>query len=259
MRFSLKTLYNTRMSLRHFILVIITALSLLFLHALPALASCPQKSSSSNYYVSECEFGIGGDPAQTGGAYNANASVGGLGVGGSSSTNYTSAAGYLTPSEEFLEMVVNAATIDLGTLSTATTATGTATFYVRAYTSSGYTVQTISGTPTNGAKSLDPMTSATTSNQGTEQFGINLVANSSPSTFGSDPAPQPNSGYAYGTAASGYDTDGIFKYNAGDTIATSPKGIGQTNFTISYIANISPITPGGVYSVDQVLVVVATY
>lgn len=247
------------MSLRRVMFAMIATLSLIFMPVVPAFASCSQKSSSSNYYVSECEFGIGGDPALNGGAYNANASLGSLGVGSSSSTNYTSAAGFLTPSEEFLEMVVNAATIDLGTLSTTTTATGTATFYVRAYTSSGYTVQTVSGTPTNGAESLDPMTTATTSNQGTEQFGINLVANSTPSVFGSDPAPQPNSGYAYGTAATGYDTGGIFKYNAGDTIATSPKGIGQTNFTISYVANISPITPGGIYSVDQVLVVVATY
>jgi len=209
--------------------------------------------------VAECAFGIGGDPALTGTAYNANASAGDLGVGTSSSTNFSAQAGFLTPREEYLEMVVSASTIDLGTLSTSSASTGTATFYVRAYTSSGYNVQTVSNTPTNGGVSLDPMTSTAVSSPGTEQFGINLVTNSSPTTFGTDPVKQPNSGYAYGAPATGYGTANQFRYNAGETIATSPKGIGQTDYTISYIANISPVSEGGIYSVDHILVVVAVY
>jgi hypothetical protein len=165
----------------------------------------------------------------------------------------------VTAREEYLEMVVNASTVDLGTFTTTTTGTGTATFYVRAYTASGYTVKTITGPPVNGAYTLAAMSTAGASTVGTEQFGINLVGNTAPSTFGLNPAPQPNSGYAFGAAATGYDTTNNYKYNAGDTIASSPKGIGQTNFTISYIANISAISRGGEYTVDQILLVTATY
>jgi hypothetical protein len=226
---------------------------------LPRVMAFAQTSSSSSYKTNEYYFGNGGEVDLNSTSYKARGSAGELGVGTSSSTNYTAQAGFVPGQEEYLEMVVNAATIDLGTLTTASAATGTATFYVRAYTSSGYYVQTISGTPTNSSASLDPMTSTAASSPGTEQFGINLVANTSPTTFGANPAPQPNSGYAYGAAATGYGTTNQFKYNQGDTIATSAKGIGQTNFTISYIANISAISEGGSYSVDHILVVVATY
>jgi hypothetical protein len=45
-------------------------------------------------------------------------------------------------------------------------------------------------------------------------------------------------------------------------IAQTPSGSsgwGQTNFTISYIANISLVTPAGNYIMTHDLVVVATY
>lgn len=233
--------------------------SIAILVLLSNVAAFAQTSSSSTYKTNEYFFGNGGEVDLNSSAYKARGSAGGLGVGNSSSMSYTGQAGFVTAQEEYLEMVVNAATINLGTLSTSAAATGTGTFYVRAYTASGYYVQTVSGTPTNGAVSLAAMASAAASSPGTEQFGINLVANTSPATFGADPDPQPNSGYAYGEAASGYDTANQFKYNQGDTIATSPKGIGQTNFTISYIANISALTAGGEYAVDHILVVVATF
>jgi hypothetical protein len=226
---------------------------------LPRVFAFAQTSSSTNYKTNEYFFGNGGEVDLNSSSYKARGSSGGLGVGDTSSTNYSGQAGFVTAQEEYLEMVVNAATIDLGTLTTSSASYGTATFYVRAYTSSGYFVKTISGTPTNGSASLAPMTSTAASSPGTEQFGINLVANTSPASFGADPAPQPSGSYAYGAAASGYGTTNQFKYNQGDTIATSPKGIGQTNFTISYIANISAISAGGQYTVDQILVVVATF
>lgn len=243
----------------HFGRAVGVLLAMLGMSLVPRMLVFAQTSSSTNYKTNEYFFGNGGEVDLNSGSYKARGAAGSLGVGSSSSTNYTAQSGYVTAQEEYLEMVVNAATIDLGTLTTASAATGTATFYVRAYTSSGYYVKTVSGTPTNGSASLSAMTSAAASSPGTEQFGINLVANTSPTTFGADPAPQPNSGYAYGAAASGYDTANQFKYNQNDTIATSPKGIGQTNFTISYIANISPISAGGQYTVDHILVVVATF
>ncbi len=218
-----------------------------------------QTTSSTNYKSTEYYFGSGGDPNVSSTNYKARGSAGSLGVGQTTSTNYVAEAGFVTPSEEYLEMVLSTSTTDLGTLTTSAASTGTANFYVRAYVSSGYNIKSVSGTPANGARALAAMTTAGASTPGTEQFGINLVANTSPATFGADPAPQPGSGWAYGAAASGYSTTNNYKYNSGDTIATAPKGIGQTNFTISFIANISSITPGGSYTVDQEFVAVASY
>lgn len=222
-----------------------------------------QSTSSTNYKTNEYYFGTGGEADLNSASYKARGSAGSLGVGVGTSTNYIGQSGFVTAQEEYLEMVVTASTVNLGNLTTTSTGSGTANFYIRTYTSSGYFVKTISSSPTYGAKSLNAMSVGGSSTVGTEQYGINLVANNvataTPTNFGVAPALQPNSGFAYGVAASGYGTPNQFKYNAGDTIATSPKGIGQTNYTISYIANISAISPAGFYSVNQVLVVVASY
>ena len=226
---------------------------------IPNVIAHAQTSSSSSYKTNEYYFGNGGEVDLNSASYKARGAAGGLGVGDGTSANYIGQSGFVTAQEEYLEFVVNTATVDLGDLTTASAGTGNATFYVRAYTSSGYYVQTLTGTPAYGSNSLTAMTSTAVSAPGTKQFGINLVGNTSPVTFGANPAPQPNSGYAYGTAAAGYGTTNQYRYNAGETIATAPKGIGQTNYTISYIANISPISVAGNYTVNQILLVVAAY
>ena len=169
--------------------------------------------------------------------------------------------GFLTPNEPFLEMTINTSLADLGVLDSTAAKTANATFGVRAYTSSGYTVVTMSQPPKTGTGvTLTPMSTLGSSTPGTEQFGMNLVANTSPASFGADPSPQPDPSFAHGHAATGYKTANQYKYNAGDVIAqTSDTGWGQTNFTISYIGNISPITKAGQYSMVHDLVVVPTY
>lgn len=219
-----------------------------------------QPYSSSNYSLEEARFGTGGELDTGSSSFQAQASIGNIGVGDVSSTNYRAVAGSITPSEEYLEFVVTQATIDLGVLSTGSTAYGSGTFYVRSYVATGYTVITASQPPDNGSgDTLAPMASAASPSPGTEQFGINLVANTSPASFGSNPAPQPSGAFAYGAAASGYDTANNYKYVVGDTVATSPKGIGQTNYTVSYIANIAPLTEAGLYTMDHVLVATPTF
>jgi hypothetical protein len=227
--------------------------------------------SSSNYKSNEVFFGTGGDTGQSSTNYKAQASLGALGVGRFSSTNYQAFSGFLTPSEPFLELQVDSTSVSLGTLDTATTKTGTAIFHVRAYIDTGYTVQTVSQPPTYTSAAqthtLAPMTTLGSSVVGTEQFGINLVSNTSPATFGSNPAPQPSSTFAFGQAASGYNTGNQYKYNVGDVIACTgtggtcgnASGWGQTNYTISYIANVKLTTPAGNYTMIHDLVVVATF
>ena len=226
-----------------------------------------QTSSSTSYQVNEATFGAGGDVNASSASYNARGSAGNLGVGESTSSSYAAFAGSVTPTDEYLELNVTGGTVDLGTLTTSSTGIGTASFYVRTYLNEGYVIKTMSGTPANGARTLAAMTGGGASSQGTEQFGINLVANTAPtngsypSGAGTDPSQVPSSTYANGQAATGYDTANSFKYNTGDTIASSSsaRAWGQTNYTITYIANISGVTPGGQYYVDHDIVAIPTY
>jgi hypothetical protein len=178
-----------------------------------------------------------------------------------------------------LEMGIDSTLVNLGTLDTACTQSGAGSFHVRAYTNGGYTVQTVSSglTMTSGAgnHSLSNMTSQAAPSTGSEQFGINLVGSNNLGSgdcagahnFGTSPSAQPDSSFANGQAASGYSTVDQFKYNSGDIIAcsgtdspcSSGSGWGLTNYTISYVANIAPLTPAGKYKMIHDLVAVPTY
>ena len=227
--------------------------------------------TSSNYQTNEFMFGAGGSPQATSSNYQANLSFGGLALGNASSSNYQAFSGFLTPNEPFLELGIDSSSVDLGTLDTATTKTGSATFHVRAYVNSGYTVQTLSQPPSytsgTGSHTLTAKGTQGAASAGTEEFGMNLKANTVPTSFGADPSPQPDSSFANGQAASGYGTANQYKYNVGDIIAcsgtsapcSSGTGWGLTNYTLSYIADIAPVTPAGRYTMVQDLVVVATF
>jgi len=221
-----------------------------------------QTSSSSNYQVEESTFSSGGDINSSSASYNSRATAGVLAVGRGDSTSYSARPGYVTPDEEFLEFVVQTAAVDLGSLSDTTTGTGTALFYVRSYINGSYSVYTLSQAPTseNGIV-LDPLTTLAVPTQGIEQFGINMVDNATPN-IGANPSHDPGSTFANGEAAPDYDTADSFKYAAGDIIARSGStgpAWGRTNYTVSYIANVSPITEAGTYVMLHDIVVSATY
>jgi hypothetical protein len=217
--------------------------------------------SSTNYQIEEDYFSSGGNVTSSSASYVARDAIGNIGVGSSNAdgTNYRNQSGPITTNFPSLSFSVGTSSVGLGTLSPASTATGTATFSVLNYTSYGYIVVINGNTPTSGANSLDGLSSQTSSSAGTEQFGINLVANTSPVSFGANPSQVPSSSFSYGSAASGYNTTNLYKYVSGDTIAQATQSSGQTNFTISYIANISGSTPAGQYTATQNLVVIPTY
>ncbi len=224
--------------------------------------------TSPNYKAEETFFGSGGELDAASGHYKAQSSVGALGVGYGSSSTYQAYSGFLAPNEPFLEMTINTSSVNLGTLDDSSTKTGNATFTIRAYTDSGYTVQTVSQPPqTATGDTLAAKTTLGAPIVGTEEFGMNLVANTTPVSFGADPTLQPDSTFASGIAAPGYSTTNQFKYGVGDVVACtgtsgtcgSISGWGQTSYTISYIGNIGSITKAGAYSMVHDLVVVATY
>lgn len=216
-------------------------------------------ASSTSFQIQEDFLGSGGVIDSSSASYQSFDSIGAVGVGDSAGTAYQTQSGYTTTNDPNLSFIVNTSSVSLGALTTGSTATGTATFSVLNYTSYGYIVQVVGNSPNNGAHNLTALSSPTTSTAGTEQFGINLAANTSPTTFGAAPVQVPSSNFSYGVAASGYNTSNQYKYVSGNTIASAPKTSGRTDYTISYIANIATLTPGGSYSGSQTFIVVGTY
>lgn len=239
---------------------LILALALgVFAFVLPVSA---QQATSTNYGVNEVYFGTGGELNACSSSYCSKQSAGETAVGKTSSTNYSAQAGNNTNRDPYIEFVVTGATTDLGVLTTASATVATGTFSVKTYLAGGYVVQTVSDPPTSvlpGNPTLQPLSSPTASSPGTEQFGINLVANTSPTTFGANPIQNPDASFSYGTAASGYGTANLFKYVKGDTVAQSTQSSGETDYTVSYLFNISNVTDAGEYSFNHVLVATSTY
>ncbi len=220
-------------------------------------AVAPQ-SSSTNYQVNEVFLGAGGSLNSCSGSYCSKQAVGETAVGNTSSNNYQAQAGFNTDRTPYLQFVVSNPNTDVGVLSTGAATTTTNSFKVKDYLSQGYQVVSLSNAPQYNSYILHNLTSPTTSSPGTEQFGINLVANTSPSV-GSNPVQVPSSSTSFGLVSSGYNTPNQFKYVPGDTIAYSTKSSGETDFTISYLYNISTTTPGGYYKFNEQLVATATY
>ena len=191
----------------------------------------------------------------------ANATVGDTTVGNTSSNGYQAFAGFNTTEDPYIEFVVTANTINLGYLTTSATTTAVGQFSVRAWQAGSYIVTTQSDPPTNtgsGAHQLATVTgSPAGTSPGTERFGINLVANTAPTTFGSDPVP--TNGMAVGQAAAGYDTPDVYKYQRGDIVASANSSSSVTDYTVSYVFDISNVTPSGEYVFRHNLVAVGTY
>ncbi len=221
---------------------------------------------STNYGINESYVGPGGDIQGSSTSFKSEgASLGEAAVGNSSSTNFQTNSGFNTTNDPRLTFTVNTASIDLGALSTSVAATATATFSVLNYTSYGYVVSLVGSTPSNSGHPLAALTTDTASANGSEQFGINMVANTSPVTVGANPV-QDQSGtttFGFGRAGTGagtpYAQTNLYRYVSGETIASAPKSSGITNYTMSFMANISTTTPGGKYSGPMTLICTGTY
>lgn len=232
--------------------------------------------SSTNYSVVESEVGASGYIDGLSASYrlspnidDGGATLGESAGGNSGSTSYQTNSGFSTSAQPTLTLVVDTAVVDLGILSTGVAHTGTATFHVMNYTSYGYVVQVIGPPPTYGVEELTPLVTDTASAAGTEQFGINLRANTSPDTVGTDPVQVPNSSFSYGVAGDGitgtfgttrpYTIPNQYRYVSGEIVASSPKTSGQTDYTISFMANIANTTPSGTYTGGMSIVATGTF
>jgi hypothetical protein len=169
----------------------------------------------------------------------------------------TSTAGQVTATakvDESLNFSLSVTNVDLGTLTKTTTGTGTSTMTVGTNASTGYTVTYAGNTLTSGSNTITAMVAAGASVQNSKQFGINLMANTTPSV-GTN-----KTGTGSGTAATGYGTADQFKFNtSGETIASAAGPTNDNTFTTSYIANIDSATAAGTYNTVITYVVTANF
>lgn len=97
--------------------------------------------------------------------------------------------------------------------------------------------------PSAGVNYIQPIESATGSVPGTNQFGINLVANTEPAV-GNDP----QGTWANAIPAPDYSVPNQYKFVSGDAVAYSPNVSLMKKFTVSYIMNAGNNLRAGVYS-----------
>lgn len=248
--------------------VAFSSLVLLFSMTTAATFACNPnvQSCSGNYQVDETFFGNGGELNACGSQFCAKEAAGETGVGLSCSSTYCTQAGFNSDRAASLTFIVNSPyNIDLGKLTPGVFSTTTTTFSVKTYLASGYQVVAASPPPQNGSYTMHALTTPSSPDSAQEEFGINLVANSAPTNpLGADPAQVPDSTFSFGAAAhnSGsdyYDTPNMYMYKQGDVIAKAARSSGETDYTISYIFNITNLTPGGVFTFNQVLVATSTF
>ena len=217
-----------------------------------------QTSNSSNYQVSETQFGGGSSLESCSGQYCARASIGNIAGGTSKSAESTAAFGSVTPDEPLLEVIVEPGESNLGVLTTEKTASKTTKIKIRSYLSDGYMLQIVGNPPKYGNHTLNTLSTPSASKPGTEQFGINLAKNTTPDV-GAAPLQVPSAQMSFGAATDDYKTPNLFKYNSGDVVARSATESGQTDYTVSMIINVSESTPAGHFSSDFSAVVIPEY
>ena len=232
-------------------------------------------STSTSFRIVEGEIGGNGqfNSASSNFTFNPSiddggSSLGESAVGNGASTNFQTNSGFNTTAQPSLTFIVNTSTVALGTLSTATKSTGTATFSVKDYTSYGYVVQIVGAPPTYGGHPLTALATDTASSPGTEQFGVNTVLNTV-AAVGADPVQIPSSVFSFGVAGDGatgtygttrpYTISDKWRFVSGDTVVSGPKSSGETDFTMTFLVNISALTPGGSYQSNMQLVATGTF
>lgn len=215
-------------------------------------------STSPHYMVTESQFGVGSSLHDCSASYCAKSSVGDTTVGSAHSDSYSAQFGFNTSDVPLLEVITNPVNENMGLLDSDKTGTAVQTIKIRDYLSKGYVLQITGLPPSQGEHRITRLTTPTASQQGNEQFGINLTANTAP-TIGTSPVQVPTASYSFGTVADGYRQTNLFMYDDGDIVAQSLSSTGETDYTLSLIINVSSVTPGGRYDGNFSAVAVPMY
>lgn len=215
-----------------------------------------ETSSSPNYQMTETQFSASQQSCS--GQYCAQTSIGSP-ASGTPTASSTAKFEDITNNNPLLDVIIEPGDSNLGTLTTQGTATKTTIIKVRSYLiGGGYELQIMGDPPNYNGHTLNALTTPTNSSPGTEQFGMNTVANTSPA-IGANPLQTPDGQQIFGIATPDYQTANKFKYVSGDTVGKGVTSSGQTDYTLSMIVNISSATPAGHYTGDFMAMVVPVY
>ena len=143
--------------------------------------------------------------------------------------------------------------INFGDFSSTTTSRAQSQMLLATNAQSGYGVQVYGSTLTSGNNIITALANRDVSRPGTSQFGLNLVANQTPSV-GMDPA-----GPGSATPASAYDLPNWYKFSSGDTIASVAAADSYRQLTVSYMVNIPGSQPVGAYVATLTFVCLANF
>jgi hypothetical protein len=209
--------------------------------------------SSSSYNIKSDAISVGGE-RQTSGNYISQEAVGEMGTQESRSASYIMDPGFwsVVGDEAVLTFNITKNSANLGTLSKTIVKADTATFNAATTAKSGYVISFYGNSLSGSSHTITPLSSLAGSSPGNEQFGFNLRQNSNP-TIGNDPTG------GQGQAATGYNTPDSYKFNSGDAIAQATQPSVYTNYTASFISNISATSNAGDYSANLTVVATGRY
>jgi len=145
------------------------------------------------------------------------------------------------------------------------TAVATASSQMAASTNAnhGYVISVNGNTLTSGSSSIDAMTTDATSANGTSQFGMNLMANTtatSTPTVGADVTPAYDTSTGdLGQPLTGYNTADEFEFVSGNDVASSTGPSNAQLYTVSYIVNVPGDQAAGSYTTTLTYICTPTF
>jgi len=144
-----------------------------------------------------------------------------------------------------LTLSISSSTVALNTITSSTTGSGVHTTQIATNATGGFLLTYNGPTLTAAGGTIAAYGSQKASVAGTEGFGINMVDNATPNV-GSDVTQ--NAGICASLPAD-YGTADKYSYVAGTTTnLTNQAAPADCTYTISYVANVSNITPAGNYT-----------
>lgn len=132
---------------------------------------------------------------------------------------------------------------DMGELRPDSTLTAQSQMAIGTNASAGFVITANAAPLSAGTNVIESLDEPTTSQQGVNQFGINLVANSTPAVGNNPEGPWTNA-----VVSPGYDQPNHYMLQTGDVVAYSPNVSLMRKYTVSYVVNSSQDLKPGVYT-----------
>ncbi len=143
--------------------------------------------------------------------------------------------------------------VNLGTFSPASTNTGTSLMSASTNAGSGYAITVNGTTLTSGSNTIPALAVQTASSVGVSQFGMNLVANTTPSVGANV------SGSGSGSVTANYGTTNLFRFVTGDIVGNASVSTNANLYTSSYIVNVAGSQAAGLYTATFTYICTATF